>query len=72
MCAFAGDTVKRGAYWLTGAMRFRSLWEDESGRTVVVCDVHDDTRIMAQQIRKILKLLDAHEAQAGITFWPAR
>lgn len=42
---------KRGAYWLVGAMRFRTLWEHEGPETVIVADVHDDVRIMTKQVR---------------------
>lgn len=41
---------KRGVYWLVSAMRLRTLWEHEGRETVVVADIHDDTRIQVKQV----------------------
>lgn len=41
---------KKGAAWMVGAMRFRSLWEHPGPEVVVVLDIHDDLSIQCRQV----------------------
>ena len=48
-----GFSKKKGAAWLVGAMRFRTLWEAEGSSVVAVVDIHDDLTLQTKQVRTV-------------------
>lgn len=60
----ASPARKKGSHWLVGAMRFEPLWAHRGRDTVVVCDIHDDLRLLNIQLVKNLKRLSIGKMDA--------
>ncbi len=67
--AYSFTSRKRGVAWLVGAMRFRTLWEDDG--PVVVMDIHDDFDIQIRELRKLWNTMTKRGADVGVTYWPS-
>ena len=60
---------KKGAVWLTNAMRFRVLWEHEGPEAVVVCDTHDNVDFFHSQLLGLVRKLREFQREIVVTFW---
>ena len=60
---------KAGTCWLVNAMRYRILWEYAGPETVVVCDIHDDFKLLSRQVLELMCYLEQLKKQVAITFW---
>ncbi len=67
----AGPKKKKGGYWTFSAVRVRTLWEHTGPETVIVCDVHDEPKLVIRTITRCLKRLTNEQKEILHTYWQA-